>query len=156
MPYVICPAREEAACAQVVRLSFSVLARDYGLTRQNAPTYTAFIADDALFRPGAQPFCLYEEEVLVGFVQLVPKKDKAMELEKLAVLPGYRHKGYGKALLDHCKAQVLKQGGTHIDIGIMQDNVQLCVWYEAQGFVHTGVREFAHLPFTVGFMRWQA
>ena len=37
-------------------------------------------------------------------------------------------------------------------IGIIEENVRLRAWYEGLGFVHTGTRVFAHLPFTVGFM----
>ncbi len=44
-------------------------------------------------------------------------------------------------------------GAQQLTIGIMDENVPLRRWYEKHGFVCTGRRRFAHLPFTVSF--WQ-
>ena len=27
-------------------------------------------------------------------------------------------------------------------------------WYAGNGFIHTGIHKFDHLPFTAGFMEW--
>lgn len=73
-------------------------------------------------------------------------------MNNLSILPEYRHKGYGKELLDVCKNKVKELGGNKITIGIIEENTKLKEWYIAYGFIQTGTRKFGHLPFTVGFM----
>jgi ribosomal protein S18 acetylase RimI-like enzyme len=65
------------------------------------------------------------------------------------------HYGYGKKLLDFCKAKAKELGSRKIIIGIVEDNTVLKNWYTANGFTHTGTKKFDHLPFTVGFMEWR-
>ena len=77
------------------------------------------------------------------------------EMNDVSILPEYRHYGYGKKLLNFCKARVRELGGNKITIGIVEENTVLKEWYAANGFVHTGTKKFEHLPFTVGFMEWR-
>lgn len=74
-------------------------------------------------------------------------------LDHLAVLPSYRHLGLGKELVayaaDYAKDHL---GAQKIQIGIVEENTVLKAWYQSQGFIHTGTKQFDHLPFTVGFM----
>ena len=73
-------------------------------------------------------------------------------LHNLAVLSEYRHVGFGKLLLDYSKNAVRSLGGKVIKIGIIEENAVLKNWYIANGFVHTGTKKFAHLPFTSGYL----
>lgn len=88
----------------------------------------------------------------MGYFSLHPTADGA-ELDHLAVLPAYRHQGLGKELVcyaaDYAKSHLRAQ---KIQIGIVEENTVLKTWYQSQGFVHTGTKQFDHLPFTVGFM----
>ena len=74
--------------------------------------------------------------------------------EKLAVLPQYRHNGYGKKLIAFAKEKAKEMGAAKITIGIIEENARLKNWYASNGFIHTGTREFSHLPFIVGFMEY--
>jgi ribosomal protein S18 acetylase RimI-like enzyme len=98
----------------------------------------------------------YDNKRLVGYVSLSNKEDGVYEMHSLAVLPEYRRKGYGKQLLDFCKAKVKELGGYKITIGITEENTALKNWYAVNGFVHTNTKTFVHLPFTVGSMEWDA
>ena len=104
------------------------------------------------YKKGDQMYGLYEGDNIVGFVQLVKKENGVFELEKLAVLPEHRHKGYGKQLLRFSAETVSELGRTVIVIGIIEENTRLKDWYTQNGFIHTGTKVFSHLPFTVGFM----
>jgi ribosomal protein S18 acetylase RimI-like enzyme len=73
-------------------------------------------------------------------------------MEKLAVLPEYRHKGYGKRIMDFVSGFVKEQGGSKISIGIINENTILKNWYLEYGFKETETRVFSHLPFTVCLM----
>jgi ribosomal protein S18 acetylase RimI-like enzyme len=99
---------------------------------------------------------LYDTERLVGYVSISKEADGAFEIHNLAVLPEYRHKGYGKQLLDFCKAKIKELGGSKINIGIIEENKVLKNWYAANGFAHIGTKRFDTMPVTVGYMVWEA
>lgn len=141
--------------AEVIRQSFATVAKEFGLTRENCPTHTSFITDEALsgkIGPGYFPFGYSIDGRLVGFASLTDVGSNTFELNHLAVLPEYRHRGCGKALLDFCRAKALEKGGVKITIGIVEESTILKNWYADNGFVHIGTHKFSHLPFTVGFM----
>jgi GNAT superfamily N-acetyltransferase len=144
--------------AEVVRRSFSTVAKDFGWTAENAPTFTAFITDERLYSKltgGCYPYGLFVDDKVFGFVSLTGIGDGVYELNHLAVLSEWRHFGYGKKLLDFCKAKVREFGGYKITIGIVEENTRLKDWYAANGFIHTGTKKFEHQPFTAGFMEWK-
>lgn len=142
-------------CAAVIRESFLTVAEEFGLTEQNCPSNGAFLKDERLTTDrdeDALQYGLYADGRLVGFMELKRKQGALFTLEKLAVLPGFRHQGYGAFLLDFARAEVLRLGGEVLSIGIIEENTRLKEWYLRHGFVHTGTKQFAHLPFTVGFL----
>lgn len=142
-------------CVNVIQKSFITVANDFGLTRENCPTNGAFLTLDKLqhdFSKGDLMFAKYAVENIAGFVELSKKDDKIYELKRLAVLPENRHKGHGKELLVFAKSKAFSLGAEKITIGIIEENLRLKNWYQANGFIHTGTKTFSHLPFTVGFM----
>lgn len=145
--------------AEVIRQSFTTVAEDFGLTRENCPGHTSFISNERLaskIKAGYFPYGYFVEGKLVGFASLTGMGSGVYEMNDVSILPEYRHYGYGKELLDFCKAKVRELGGNIITIGIVEENAVLKDWYAANGFVHTGTKRFDHLPFTVGFMEWSA
>ena len=146
--------------AEVIRRSFATVAKDFGINEQNCPRHTSFITIEDIqkhFDWGWLMYGLYEGNQLVGHIAISKSRetDKIYEPHNLAVLPEYRHKGYGKQLLDFCKAKVKELGGEKITIGIIEENTVLKNWYAENGFIHTGTKQFSHLPFMVGFMEWE-
>ena len=128
------------------------------MTRENCPAHTSFVTDEQLrdkIKAGYYPFGYFKNGKLVGFVSLTDIGANTYELNNLAVLPGIRHYGYGKALLDFCKAKTRQLGGNRITVGIIEEHTILREWYLVNGFVHTGTKKYDHLPFTVGFMEWR-
>lgn len=143
------------SCVKVIRESFATVAMDFELTEQNCPNHTSFIKLEKLqnqFNKGSQMFGYYCSEEIVGYVSLSKVDNITYELNNLAVLPEYRHKGYGTELMEFCKAMVKERGGNKITIGIIEENPTLKDWYAAYGFIHTGTQRFEHLPFIVGRM----
>jgi ribosomal protein S18 acetylase RimI-like enzyme len=126
------------------------------LTRENAPTNGAFIKPDdlkALLEKGIILIGVFENEEQVGFVAIEKsKEEKTFYMEKLAVLPEFRHQGIGEEILDYVFDFVRSNGGEKVAIGIINENTVLKKWYERYGFKETGIKQFTHLPFTVCFM----
>lgn len=142
-------------CADVIRQSFLTVANEFGLTKENCPSNGAFIQSNRLSAErdkGVLQFGLYLQEDIIGFFALEDKGSGVFELEKLAILPGHRHLQYGAHMLDFAKQQVESSNGRKITIGIIEENERLKSWYQKHGFIHTGTKKYAHLPFTVGFM----
>ncbi len=146
---------ELEACAEVVRQSFATVARNFGLTLENCPTNGAFIKAERLYAERAKGNCMYALHAagkLAGFFELEKLEEHLYAIERLSVLPEHRHNGYGTLLLAYAKQQASALGGEKISIAIIEENTVLKRWYMANGFVPTGTKVFAHLPFTVGFL----
>lgn len=144
------------ACAAMIRESFMTVAEDFGLTPENCPTNGAFLPVERLlndYKNGNVMFASFADgDRPVGFMQLRDKGEGIISLEKLCVLPGYRHDGIGAVLLEKARTESLRLGGHKITIGIIEENTRLKDWYLLHGFIHTGTIDLPHLPFLVGFM----
>ena len=144
-------------CLDVIHAGFKTVAEEFGLTPENCPTNGAFMPLERLkvdFAEGCLMYTISDNRKPVAFVQLVKNLDGSAEMEKLAVLPELRHRGYGRELVEFIKVKSAELGADKIVIGIIEENTRLKSWYQAAGFLHTGTRIFPHLPFTVGFMEY--
>ena len=145
-------------CVNLIRGSFMSVADEYGITKENAPRFTAFaISDDKLYwymdKEHRPMFVAEEDGVLCGYYSLLIQENEECELNNLAVLPRYRHRGIGKQLLDHSYA-IAKSVGCHIiNIGIVEENTVLRKWYEQNGAIHIRTKKFDFFPFTCGYLR---
>jgi diamine N-acetyltransferase len=141
--------------ATVVRESFKTVARDFDLTKENCPTHPSLVTFDQLMelhREGLRFFGLFVDMAQFGFVAVERGYDTVYYMEKLAVLPQSRHKGYGEQLVRFAVDYAAKQGAERLSIGTIHEHIVLKNWYQSLGFVETGIKKFDHLPFTVCFM----
>ena len=151
--------REEISlCANIIRKSFKTVADEYGFTEENAPRFTAFATtDERLYwhMDGEhRPMYVFEVDgVLCGYYSLLLQDNNECELNNLAVLPEYRHKGIGKELLEHSFKIARSKGCSLMNIGIVEENTRLRKWYEDNGAVHVGTKKFEFFPFTCGYMK---
>jgi len=147
-------------CAEVIRRSFETEALEFGLTRENCPGHTSFITSGRLVEKCVEldkfyPFVCVSGGAIIGYVSLTGVGSGTYVMEHLAIVPEMRRLGHGRLMLGFCKKKAAELGGDVIKIGIIEENARLRDWYLANGFVHTGTKRFAHLPFTVGFMEWR-
>jgi ribosomal protein S18 acetylase RimI-like enzyme len=142
-------------CLEVIRASFATVAEDFGFTEDNCPGHSSFMKIDRLERDfafGNPMYAYVAEGRFVGFVSVRPMEDSC-EMKLLSVLPGYRHGGIGRELVEHAKRVTSGEFGKRkMTIGIIEEGSLLKAWYGSLGFRHTGTQKFEHLPFTVGFM----
>ncbi len=141
--------------ARVIRNSFITVAEEFNITRESAPTNPAFAGADSLEKmkeKGIELYGAFRDDLCIGFVAIERANEEVYYMERLAVLPEYRHNGYGKELLDFVFEQVKKYGGRKVSIGIINGNRVLKDWYIKYGFTEAGTKRFAHLPFEVCFM----
>lgn len=148
---------ELAECLLVIHQSFATVAEEFGLTKENCPKHTSFIPLSFLKTQmdwGWHMYGLYAGKKIIGYMSLSKEGGGDFELHNLAILPEYRHRGFGKQMLDFAKEKVMSLGGASIKVGIIEESTVLKDWYIANGFVPTGTKKFDHLPFTSGYLEW--
>jgi N-acetylglutamate synthase-like GNAT family acetyltransferase len=140
---------------KTIRESFRTVAERFGLTQENPPRHpsncTAEWIQQEMDR-GVQYFVLESDGIVSGCVALEIASSEVCYLERLAVLPLQRQRGFGKALVEHVLSEAKLLGARHVDIGTIAEDTELKNWYKRLGFIETQTTEFAHLPFRVTFM----
>ena len=145
-------------CVEIIRKSFQTVADEFGFTMENAPGFTAFATTEErlLSQLNGEHRSMYvceENGVICGYYSLLMQENNECELNNLAVLPEYRHKGIGKQLLEHAVSTARSSGCRVMNIGIVEENQRLRKWYESNGAIHLGTHKFDFFPFTCGYMR---
>ena len=104
------------AAAEVIRQAFATVAEAFDLTEENCPTNGAFLRDAALAEEQERGTVLYglsDEDGLSGCMALKRKNEATFSLEKLAVAPWSRNRGYGGALVAHAVEAVRRRNDLH-------------------------------------------
>lgn len=144
-------------CAiNVIRESYLTVAKEFEINKENGSSNPAFIELehlDEMNRKGIEMYGAFIDSHCVGFVGLENAKNGLYYLEKLAILPTYRHKGYGLQLIDFIFNRVRLLKGKEISIGIINENLKLKEWYLDYGFIEKDILKYNHLPFTVCLLR---
>ncbi len=149
---------EIAECVNVIRKSFLTVADEFGFTIENAPRFTAFATtEERLFYQLEYEYRLmvayYDDEgKILGYYSLQFLENEECELNNLCVLPEFRHKKIGEALLEDALACAVEKGCKKMKMGIVEENKVLRRWYESHGFVHTNTIKYDFFPFTCGYM----
>ena len=145
-------------CVQVIRKSFQTVANEFGFTIENAPRFTAFATTEEwlgyqLEYEHRWMAAYYDDNgKILGYYSLQYLEKSECELNNLCVLPEFRHKKIGEALLDDAVARAKSKNCTKMNIGIVEENKVLRRWYETHGFNHTHTIKYDFFPFTCGYM----
>lgn len=147
---------DTAVLTDIIRQSYQTVALDFNLTPENCPKHPSNCTGEWIksdLDRGVIYYILLEGGRPLGCAALEKADPKTCYLERLAVMPEVRHKGYGKLLVDFIieKARICK--AKTLGAGIIDEQAVLKQWYRGLGFKAVGTKKFDHLPFTVGFMR---
>ena len=140
-------------CVSVIRESFLTVAEEFGLTKANAPRFTAFATTEERLNwqyDEGRPMYVFvnEDEKIIGYYSLNVQENQECELDNLCVLPKYRHLQIGEHLFYHALAQAAEANCTKLNLGIVEENKRLRKWYEKLGAKHIGTKKFDFFPFT--------
>ena len=141
--------------SDLIRKSNQDVALRFNLTVENAPTHPSNCMDDWIttdFEKGKIYYVLREDLKARGCVAIEKADNQTFYLGRLGVLPECRKKGYGTALVEAAKSEAKKKGAKKIQIGIIDENLELKRWYQKLGFIFKEKLHFDHLPFTVCIM----
>jgi len=153
-----CTQEDIGVLAETIRMSFQDVAERFGLTQENAPRHPSNCTVDWIQKDmdrGVTYFVIENENYVVGCVALEQANSEVCYLERLAVLPNQRHRGFGKALVTHVLSKVKLLGVHRVNIGIIAEHTELKNWYKGIGFVEGESKDFSHLPFRVTFMSYE-
>ena len=144
--------------SDLIRKSFRDVAERFGLTLENCPKHPSNCSDEWIekdFDRDVIYYLLENDHVAVGCAGLEKANSDLCYLERLAVLPEFRRRGFGKRLADHVISRTKHLGAKQISIGIIGDDIELKQWYRQIGFIEGETMEFEHLPFPVTFMLYK-
>jgi diamine N-acetyltransferase len=146
---------EITTSTQIIRDSFRTIALQFGLTRQNCPTHPSFMTVSqliALKERGSTFFGLFLDDRQVGFLAVEKAENGLYYLEKLAIMPSFRHEGLGRMLVKQALDYIKGNDGHRVSIGLIDENTILKNWYRGIGFKEINTKIFPNLPFSVCFM----
>jgi len=141
--------------AGMIRAAFRDVAERFGLTPETCPTHPSNCTAAWIEKALEKGVTYYIGEVggrACGCVAMERANPELCYLARLAVLPGFRGRGCGKALVDHVLIEAGAIGVTQVEIGIIADHWELRDWYLRLGFRASRTVQFEHLPFKVIFM----
>ena len=155
----IVPASEHDAgqLARVVSEANKDVAEQFHLTIENAPRHPSFCTTEWILTDiarGQRYFVCRESGIIRGCVAFEQADAATAFLNRLAVLPAYRRRGIGSALVRHILDHSAEKGIETVSIGIIAEHDRLRNWYLGLGFREAGTRRFDHLPFGVMFMHF--
>lgn len=153
----ICGTTDIDVLAQVIQSAFQDVADRFGLTPHNSPTHPSNCRPEWLLREmnrGVAYYLLEAEGQPAGCVGLEKINDEVCYLERLAVLPQYRRRGFGAALVRHALSDARLIKVYRVQIGIIAEHQELHDWYEKLGFEDVEKKNFPQFLFSVAFMAY--
>jgi diamine N-acetyltransferase len=154
-----CTNEDILVLVETIQRSFQDVAKRFGLTQENAPRHPSNCTLDWVQKDMARGVTYFvienETYVVVGCVALELANSEICYLERLAVLPDQRQRGFGKTLVTHVLSKAKHLGVHCVNIGIIAEHTELKNWYKGIGFVEGESKEFPHFPFRVTFMSYE-
>ncbi|MBU2627787.1 MAG: GNAT family N-acetyltransferase [Proteobacteria bacterium] len=141
--------------SRLIRQSYQDVAQRFNLTIENCPKHPSNCSEEWIkkdFNRGVAYHILLKDGMPAGCAALEKADAKVSYLERLAVLPEFRHNGLGRQLVVHMLNQARQMDAKTISIGIIAEQKELKKWYEALGFSLVEIKNFDHLPFQVALM----
>jgi ribosomal protein S18 acetylase RimI-like enzyme len=135
---------------EVLNRAFITVAQQYNFTKENAPSFPAFIKPDRIdnsLNNGLKMYGYKIDNQIVGCVGYSYYKDQIYLIERLATLPEYRHLGVGKKLLQFVEDEIKNIGGKSVEIHVVDKNIVLIEWYKKLNYVERRIDEIKTLPF---------
>lgn len=143
---------------RLIRQSYQDVARRFGLNAENCPRHPSNYNDQWVendLSRGVTYYLLEADGRPQGCAALEIVNKDLCYLERLAVLPHARRRGYGQKLVEHVLGEAGARRIKHASIGIIADQTELKIWYRRIGFMEGETGTFEHLPFRVTFMTFK-
>ena len=144
--------------SNIVSASNMDVAEEFGLNINNNPKHPSFYNKDWVlsdFERNEKYFIYIKNGVYVGCVAFENQRSEVAYLNRLSVLPQYRHQNVGEELVKYILQYAKDRNIQKISIGIIAEHVKLKNWYLKLGFIAGSTKMFSHLPFNVQYMSFE-
>ncbi len=144
--------------ALIVSQANKDVAVQFEINFENNPKHPSFYTRDWVlsdFTRGEQYFICSMNNVDTGCVAFEQPDPDTAYLNRLSVLPKYRHNGIGTLLVNHILEYSKSKNIKFVSIGIIAAHEVLKKWYASLGFIEGETQKFDHLPFDVTYMRYE-
>jgi ribosomal protein S18 acetylase RimI-like enzyme len=134
----------------ILNKAFITVAHQFNFTKENAPTFPAFINSDRIdgfLQKGLKVYGYKNNDLIIGCVGYSYYKDQIYFIERLATLPEYRHLGIGKKLMEFIEKRIIEIGGRIAEIHVVDKNIVLREWYKKLNYLEIRIDEIETLPF---------
>ena len=160
--------------AALVRDAFRPVAEEFGFTPENWPRHASFTPPERILElmddghryvilecGGAPCGCIAYRYVASDpsappdarpRVAGRPVEAATLHLRHLGVVPAWRGRGLGRALLEHAVAEGRRLGARQVTLGIAAVDLSLQHWYERRGFTLTETLPYDGMPCQVTWM----
>jgi len=134
----------------ILNKAFLTIAQQYNFTKENAPTFPAFINYDRIensLNNGLKMYGYKNNDQIIGCVGYSFYKEQIYFIERLATLPEFRHLGIGKKLMQFVENIIKEVGGKIVEIHVVDKNIVLRNWYKELNYFEIRIDEIKSLPF---------
>ena len=142
--------KDSKIITDILNKAFMTVAQEYGFTKENAPTFPAYMDSDRIensMNNGLKMYGYIINDKIIGCVGYSNYREKIYFIERLATLPEYRHSGIGKKLMEFAENKIKEIGGKKIEIHVVDKNYVLREWYRKLNYVEIRIDEIKTLPF---------
>jgi GNAT superfamily N-acetyltransferase len=134
------------------------IAQQFNINIKNAPKHPSFCTTSWIlseFERGEEYFLYKDGNIPAGCVAFEQPDDDTAYLNRLSVLPEFRHKGIGATLVRYILDYSTTKNVKIVSIRIIADHILLKNWYLGLGFIEVNTQKFDHLPFAVRYMKYE-
>ena len=134
----------------ILNKAFLTVAEQYNFTKENAPTFPAFINYERIEKSlnnGLKMYGYKTNELIIGCAGFSYYKENIYFIERLATLPEYRHLGVGKKLMAYVESKIKDIGGKIVEIHVVDKNTLLRSWYKKLNYKEIRIDDIKTLPF---------
>ena len=104
------------------------------------------LADAYVYRDGAEPYAVYSEDEMIGFVLLYPLDERrGFIIVRLMIDRRFQGRGYGRGALEAIIELLRGRGLSLVRLSVVPANQQALEFYRRNGFVETGELEEGEL-----------
>ena len=142
--------KDSSIIADILNKAFITVAQHFNFTKENAPTFPAFINSDRIegfLQKGLKMYGYKNNDLIVGCAGYSYYKDQIYFIERLATLPEYRHLGIGKRLMNFIENKIVEIGGKIAEIHVVDKNIVLREWYKKMNYFEIRMDKIKTLPF---------
>ncbi len=155
MTIVVTTVNDAEIISSIISESNQGVADEFGLNIDNTPKHPSFCTKQwvlADFDRGEEYFLYKQESTYIGCVAFKNPRPGVAYLNRLSVLPKYRHNRVGEALVKHVLNYAKTKHIRKVSLGIIAEHIRLKNWYLNLGFIEGKIQTFPHLPFDVQYM----